>query len=147
MSIRGQILADFIAERPDEEGPSIEPEEGEEFTYALRFKFDASNNEAEYETLIDGLWIAEQIGTLPAKTKKARAIKIKARQYTMINDVLYKKSFLEPWLRCVGPIQVEYVVKEIYEGSCSMHSGLRFRLPGEIISDNEKQFRDNPFKV
>ncbi|GJY07390.1 reverse transcriptase domain-containing protein [Tanacetum coccineum] len=29
--------------------------EGEEFTYALRFKFDASNNEAEYEALVAGL--------------------------------------------------------------------------------------------
>ncbi|GJW98226.1 reverse transcriptase domain-containing protein [Tanacetum coccineum] len=92
-SIRGQVLADFIAERPDEGGPSMEvqteeavPEpwilftdessclegsgagliltspEGEEFTYALRFEFDASNNEAKYEALIVGLRIAEQIG-------------------------------------------------------------------------------------
>ncbi|GJZ32705.1 reverse transcriptase domain-containing protein [Tanacetum coccineum] len=64
-------------------------------------------------------------GTLPTKTKKARAIKIKARRYTMVNGVLYRKSFLEPRLRCVGPTQVEYVVKEIHEGSCSMHSGPR----------------------
>ncbi|GKA57246.1 hypothetical protein Tco_0756434 [Tanacetum coccineum] len=63
--------------------------------------------------------------TLLADTKKARAVKIKARQYTMLNDVLYRKSFLEPWLRCVGPTQAEYVVKEIHEGSCSMHSGPR----------------------
>ncbi|GKG40329.1 reverse transcriptase domain-containing protein, partial [Tanacetum coccineum] len=34
---------------------------GMEFTYALRFRFDATNNEAEYEALIAGLWIAEQI--------------------------------------------------------------------------------------
>ncbi|GKG35246.1 reverse transcriptase domain-containing protein, partial [Tanacetum coccineum] len=36
--------------------------EGEEFIYALRFKFDASNNEAEYEALVAGLRIAEQMG-------------------------------------------------------------------------------------
>ncbi|GKD46461.1 reverse transcriptase domain-containing protein [Tanacetum coccineum] len=33
-----------------------------EFTYALRFRFDATNNEAEYEALIAGLRIAEQMG-------------------------------------------------------------------------------------
>nr|GEV67259.1 reverse transcriptase domain-containing protein [Tanacetum cinerariifolium] len=33
-----------------------------EFTYALRFRFDATNNEAENEALIAGLWISEQIG-------------------------------------------------------------------------------------
>ncbi|GKD85765.1 reverse transcriptase domain-containing protein, partial [Tanacetum coccineum] len=36
--------------------------EGMEFTYALRFRFDATNNEAEYEALIVGLRIAEQMG-------------------------------------------------------------------------------------
>ncbi|GJW69449.1 reverse transcriptase domain-containing protein [Tanacetum coccineum] len=185
---------------------------GEEFTYALRFEFDASNNEAEYEALVAGLRIAEKIGvknlaakidsrlvaneinglyeakeqsmtqylektktlinsfeifsieqvprsenkkvdalskiastsfahltkqvlvetlkrksieereilavveeeghcwmtplvkylaegTIPAKIKKAHTLKIKARQYIMVNGVLYRKSFLKPWLR------------------------------------------------
>ncbi|GJW80044.1 reverse transcriptase domain-containing protein [Tanacetum coccineum] len=57
---------------------------------------------------------------LPVDRKKARAVRRKAARYTMINGTLYKKSFLGPWLR--------------------------FGLPGEIISDNGKQFRDNPFK-
>nr|GEV48311.1 reverse transcriptase domain-containing protein [Tanacetum cinerariifolium] len=36
-------------------------QEGIEFTYALRFKFLASNNEAEYEAMVDGLRIAKKI--------------------------------------------------------------------------------------
>nr|GFB86106.1 reverse transcriptase domain-containing protein [Tanacetum cinerariifolium] len=35
---------------------------GMEFTYALRFRFNATNNEAEYEALIAGLRIAGQMG-------------------------------------------------------------------------------------
>ncbi|GJS20935.1 reverse transcriptase domain-containing protein [Tanacetum coccineum] len=35
------------------------------------------------------------------------------------------KSFLGPWLRCVGPSQANYVLREIHEGSCSMHAGTR----------------------
>ncbi|GJR18725.1 reverse transcriptase domain-containing protein [Tanacetum coccineum] len=35
---------------------------GTEFTYTLRFRFDATNNEAEYKALIAGLQIAEQMG-------------------------------------------------------------------------------------
>ncbi|GJZ46072.1 reverse transcriptase domain-containing protein [Tanacetum coccineum] len=46
-------------------------------------------------------------GILPTETKKARAIKIKSRQYAVIGGVLYRKSFLEPWLWCVGPLQAE----------------------------------------
>ncbi|GJS62197.1 reverse transcriptase domain-containing protein [Tanacetum coccineum] len=36
--------------------------EGIEFTYALRFRFNATNNEAEYKALIVGLQIAGQMG-------------------------------------------------------------------------------------
>ncbi|GKD92638.1 reverse transcriptase domain-containing protein, partial [Tanacetum coccineum] len=36
--------------------------EGVEFTHALRFQFEATNNEAKYEALIAGLWIAKKIG-------------------------------------------------------------------------------------
>ncbi|GJW36909.1 reverse transcriptase domain-containing protein [Tanacetum coccineum] len=137
-------------------------------------------------------------GTLPVEVKKARAVKRKSWRFSIINGTLYKKSFLGPWLRCVGPLQANYVLREIHEGSCSMHAGTRFvmekalwigpgkvkflivaidyftkwieakpvatitgnqikkfvwdnivcrfGLPGEIISDNGKQFQDNPFK-
>ncbi|GJZ77608.1 reverse transcriptase domain-containing protein [Tanacetum coccineum] len=173
-------------------------------------------------------YLTEEI--LPEEKRKARAIRHKVGRYVVTNKILYKKSFHGPWLRCVVPLQANYVLREIYEGSCSMHAGLRsvvakalrsgyywptmhadarklirecnscqgidiarpflkgpgkvkflivavdyftkwieakpvatimgaqikkfvwdnivcrFGLPGEIISDNEKQFRDNPFK-
>ncbi|GKF25499.1 reverse transcriptase domain-containing protein, partial [Tanacetum coccineum] len=88
---QGQILADFLVEKSDENPPdtlvvetSQEPwtlfmdrlscvdrsgaglimtsSEGTKFTYALRFQFTTSNNEAEYEALIAGLQIAAQMG-------------------------------------------------------------------------------------
>nr|GEU68450.1 reverse transcriptase domain-containing protein [Tanacetum cinerariifolium] len=37
-------------------------QDGTEFTYAMRFRFDATNNEAKYEALIAGLRIAKQMG-------------------------------------------------------------------------------------
>ncbi|GKB30085.1 UBN2 domain-containing protein [Tanacetum coccineum] len=42
--------------------------EGTGFTYALRFRFDATNNEAKYEALIADLKIAEQIGVKNLQT-------------------------------------------------------------------------------
>ncbi|GJW25611.1 reverse transcriptase domain-containing protein [Tanacetum coccineum] len=91
--VKGQILADFIVERPEYDpldapmeveeelldpwtlftdgsscvdgfgaGLILTNPEGAELTYALRFKFDGTNNEAEYEALIAGLRIAEQMG-------------------------------------------------------------------------------------
>ncbi|GJX50021.1 reverse transcriptase domain-containing protein [Tanacetum coccineum] len=62
---------------------------------------------------------------LPKEKRKARAIRSKAGRYAMTNGILYKKSFLRPWLRCVGPLQTNYVLREIYKGSCSMHASPR----------------------
>nr|GEW38985.1 reverse transcriptase domain-containing protein [Tanacetum cinerariifolium] len=187
---------------------------GTEFTYALRFQFAASNNEAEYEALIAGLWIAAQMGVqnvyasvdsklvanqvlgayvakeenmikylekvkslvsdftnfsinqvprskntkadalskiastsfthlskqflieilkeksiqekeVTTVVEEARKLRINARQYKLLEGVLYRRSFLTSWLRCVGPLQADYVIREIYEGSCSMHAGPR----------------------
>nr|GEV15142.1 reverse transcriptase domain-containing protein [Tanacetum cinerariifolium] len=63
--------------------------------------------------------------TLPGDRKEARKLRIMARQYELLKGVLYKLSFLTPWLRCVGPLQADYVIREIHEGSCSMHAGPR----------------------
>ncbi|GJR43550.1 reverse transcriptase domain-containing protein [Tanacetum coccineum] len=269
VSVKGQILADFIVERPEEDSPDtlmeIEEElpepwilftdgssytdgsragliltnpKGMEFTYALRFRFDATNNEVEYKALIIGLRIAEQMGvknlqayvdsrlvanqvnrtyvakeanmfrylekvrtltssfkafsirqvprsenkkadalnkiastsfahlskqalvkelkeksiseveilavveeegdtwmtpifeylkveTLPTDVKKARPVRRKSQRFAVMNRTLYIKSFLGPWLRCVGPLQANYVLREIHEGSCCMHAGTR----------------------
>nr|GFA90341.1 reverse transcriptase domain-containing protein [Tanacetum cinerariifolium] len=64
-------------------------------------------------------------GILPGDEKEARKLRLKARQYELMEGVLYKRSFLTPWLRSVGPLQAEYVMKEIHKGSCSMHAGPR----------------------
>ncbi|GJS30348.1 reverse transcriptase domain-containing protein [Tanacetum coccineum] len=64
-------------------------------------------------------------GILPEEKNKARAIRRKAGRYAVINETLYKKYFLGPWLWCVGPLQANYILREIHEGSCSMHSGPR----------------------
>ncbi|GKE34408.1 reverse transcriptase domain-containing protein [Tanacetum coccineum] len=90
-SVKGQILADFLVEKPEEASADMSEKEapqepwtlftdgsscidgsgagliltspdGAEFTYALRFQFTASNNEAEYEALLAGLRIAAQMG-------------------------------------------------------------------------------------
>nr|GFB26715.1 reverse transcriptase domain-containing protein [Tanacetum cinerariifolium] len=85
-------------------------------------------------------WMTELVnylkeGTLPVDEKEARKIRLKARQYELIEGIFYKRSFLTPWLRCVGPLQAEYLIKEIHEGSCSMHAGPRTSIKGQILAD------------
>ncbi|GJX38659.1 reverse transcriptase domain-containing protein [Tanacetum coccineum] len=64
-------------------------------------------------------------GTLPGDRNEERKLRIKARQYELLEGVLYKRSFLKPWLRCVGPLQADYVIREIHKGSCNIHAGPR----------------------
>ncbi|GJX48073.1 reverse transcriptase domain-containing protein [Tanacetum coccineum] len=61
VSIKGKILADFIVERPKEESSDTLMGEEEELPEPW-ILFDATNNEAEYEALIVGLKIMEQMG-------------------------------------------------------------------------------------
>nr|GEY11675.1 reverse transcriptase domain-containing protein [Tanacetum cinerariifolium] len=63
--------------------------------------------------------------TLRCDKKKARKLRIKARQYDLLEGVLYRRSFPTSWLRCVEPLQAKYVIREIHQGSCSMHAGPR----------------------
>ncbi|GKD75840.1 reverse transcriptase domain-containing protein [Tanacetum coccineum] len=43
----------------------------------------------------------------------------------MESGVLFKKGYLVPMLRCVVPLQANYVIREIHMGSCGMHVGPR----------------------
>ncbi|GJZ46735.1 reverse transcriptase domain-containing protein [Tanacetum coccineum] len=68
--------------------------------------------------------------------KEANKLRIKARQYELMDGILYRRSFLRPWLRYVGPLQADYVIREIHEGSCSMHAGPRSMVAKAIRSGN-----------
>ncbi|GJX48983.1 reverse transcriptase domain-containing protein [Tanacetum coccineum] len=234
-TIKGKILADFLAETPsaeDKDTETKEPEaakkapnlestwklytdeasssdgsgaglmlvnpEGKEYTYALRFEFKTTNNEAKYEALLAVLkktkeilgsfdsytmehvrkdqnkkantlsklasvtfyrlakevlvevlaeksiiqkevaaiikedgenWMPIQeyllFGLLPKDPQKARKLRVEAPQYRIIDGNLYRKSYLSPWLRCVGPLQAKSIIQEVHQGSCNIHAGPR----------------------
>nr|GEU88642.1 reverse transcriptase domain-containing protein [Tanacetum cinerariifolium] len=124
-SVKGQILANFLIEMPgdaSQAGPAAVTQEeqlmlftdgsscvdgsgagliltnpeGVEFTYALRFQFAASNNEAEYEALVAGLRITTQVPR--SKNKKADTLcKIASTSFAHLSkhvlvEVLENKS-------------------------------------------------------
>ncbi|GJR31759.1 reverse transcriptase domain-containing protein [Tanacetum coccineum] len=212
ISIKGQILADFIVERlednslatpmdveeklPDPQtlftdesscidgsraGLIFTNSKGMKFTYALRFRFNATNNEAEYEALIAGLRIAKKMGIKNLQTnvdsrlvenqvngsyivprcenKMADALsKITSTSFAHLTkqvlvEELNEKSINEAevlavveeeghtWVTPIfeylreetlhakkgkaRAVQPNYVLREIHEGSCNKHMGLR----------------------
>nr|GFD31085.1 reverse transcriptase domain-containing protein [Tanacetum cinerariifolium] len=65
-------------------------------------------------------------GTLPGDRKEARKLRIKARQYEVLEGVLYRRSFLKLWLR----------KGQVFDS----HYGLFHKVDrGEIHGNNHRQ--------
>ncbi|XP_073120998.1 uncharacterized protein [Henckelia pumila] len=60
---------------------------------------------------------------LPNDNKKAREIKRRALRFVMVDKILFKRSFSQPLLKCLGPDEANYVLREIHEGCCGNHLG------------------------
>nr|GEW80851.1 reverse transcriptase domain-containing protein [Tanacetum cinerariifolium] len=197
VSVKEQILADFIVKRPEEDSPNTPMEEegelpepwilftdgsctdgfgarliltnpeGMEFIYALRFRFDATNNEEEYEALIVGLRIAEQMGVKKPSHKCGFTTRNPQQKLTTITSswpfykwgidiagpfpkgpgkvkfLIVVMDYFTKWIEAkpVATITDNHMKKLVWDNVVC-----RFGLPGKIISDNGKQFWDDPFK-
>ena len=64
-------------------------------------------------------------GILSPKKKSVVQLKMKVGKFTLLNGTLYKRSFTLPLLKCVSLEEGNYVLREIHEGICENHSGLR----------------------
>ena len=61
-------------------------------------------------------------GILPNGKEAARKLKVQASRFVIIRDVLYKKGFSRPYLRCLSHEEADYVMREVHEGICGKHS-------------------------
>lgn len=64
-------------------------------------------------------------GSLPEDKLEVKKLMFRATRYVIQNGVLYKRAYLQPLLRCIGPTQAEYIMKEVHLGSCGSHEGPR----------------------
>ncbi|GKV43029.1 hypothetical protein SLEP1_g50370 [Rubroshorea leprosula] len=64
-------------------------------------------------------------GIVPADKQEEMRLRKKASRYTLVNEILYKRSFSLPLLRCLNPYEAEYALREVHEGVCGSHIGAR----------------------
>ncbi|GKV30498.1 hypothetical protein SLEP1_g39303 [Rubroshorea leprosula] len=64
-------------------------------------------------------------GIVPENRQEAMKLRRKASRYTLVDGVLYKRSFSLPLLRCLSPYEAEYALREVHEGVCGSHIGAR----------------------
>ncbi|XP_052203997.1 uncharacterized protein LOC127809273 [Diospyros lotus] len=64
-------------------------------------------------------------GWLPEEEQESRKLKRQAAKFLLIRSDLYKKSFTQPLLKCVGLVEADYILREIHQGICGSHIGAR----------------------
>ena len=64
-------------------------------------------------------------GVLPDRKEATRKLKAQAARFVLIKDVLYKRGFSRPYLRCLGNEEANYIMREVHEGIYGNHSGSR----------------------
>ena len=64
-------------------------------------------------------------GKLPEGKDEARKLRVRAARYVLMDEVVYKRGFSQPYLRCLVPDEVNYVLREVHEGAYGNHSRAR----------------------
>ncbi|XP_073294499.1 uncharacterized protein [Primulina huaijiensis] len=60
---------------------------------------------------------------LPEDRVQPAKIKKQAPRFVLLNNVLYRRSYKGPLLKCLSDGEIEYVLREIHEGCCGEHLG------------------------
>ena len=77
-----------------------------------------------------GNWMTSIISYLKDRSfsegkDEARKLRVRSARYVLLNEVLYKRGFSQPYLRCLAPDEANYVLREVHSGACGNHSGAR----------------------
>ena len=56
---------------------------------------------------------------------EVRKLRVRAARYVLMDKVLYKRGFSQPYLRCLASDEANYVLREVHEGAYGNHSGAR----------------------
>ena len=68
-------------------------------------------------------------GELPEEKSLAMQLKKRAMRFTLVNDILYRRSYDQLLLRCLSKEESEQAMHEVHSGSCDAHqSGPKMRL-------------------
>ena len=78
----------------------------------------------------EGNWMTPIIsylkdGSLLEGKDEARKLRVRLARYVLLNEVLYKRGFSQPYLRCLSLDEANYVLREVHKGACENHSGVK----------------------
>ena len=65
-------------------------------------------------------------GLLPKDKENTRKLRVRAVKFVLMDEVLYKRSFSQLYLRCLTQDKSYYVMRVVHEKACGNHSRARF---------------------
>ncbi|XP_074267479.1 uncharacterized protein LOC141590844 [Silene latifolia] len=104
-----------------EEADKGELEDQQDGATVLSSTDDQSADQDWYTSYLD--WLRH--GKLPYDKKEIRGFKKKASRFTLINNVLFRKSLAGPYLRCLDKQKAYTVLHALHSGECGNHAGCR----------------------
>ncbi|RVX12534.1 Retrovirus-related Pol polyprotein from transposon 17.6 [Vitis vinifera] len=73
-------------------------------------------NQADSQDWTEAIIEYLRTGVLPKEPKQAHKTQIQTARFTLIKGHLYKRSFTDPYLRCLDHSEALYVLAELHEG-------------------------------
>ena len=64
-------------------------------------------------------------GKLLEGKDEARKLRVRSTRYILMDEVLYRRGFSQPYLRFLASDDANYVLREVHEGACGYHSRAR----------------------
>ena len=64
-------------------------------------------------------------GLLAKDREEARKLRVKTAKFVLMEKVLYKRGFSQPYLRCLTPNESYYILRNVHERACRNHSGAK----------------------
>ncbi|XP_074315479.1 uncharacterized protein LOC141651678 [Silene latifolia] len=68
-------------------------------------------------------WLRD--GKLPEDKKGSQSFRMRASIFVLINNVLFRRSLAEPYLRCLNKKEADTVLQDVHSGECGNHAGGR----------------------
>ena len=55
--------------------------------------------------------------------EEARKLRVRVAKFVLMDEVLYKKGFSQPYLRCLTTDKSYYILRNVHSGAYRNHSG------------------------
>ena len=57
--------------------------------------------------------------------EEVRKLRVRVAKFALIDEILNKRVFSQPYLRCLTPDESHYILRDVHKRACGNHSGAK----------------------